>query len=75
MKIIDRETHLNMICEDRTHWIIFTDDPIMQKMFDAKNYEQVKKVGLGVEYKIPVNLVQFDKVRVPRKKINYEQSN
>jgi hypothetical protein len=68
MKIIDRETHLNMTCEDRTHWVIFTDDPVMQKMFDSKHYEQVKQVGLGIEYKVPVYLIQFDKVRVPRKR-------
>lgn len=55
----ERETHLNMISEDRSHWVVFTDDPVMIKLFESKGYARIKGVGLGFEYKLPADKLEF----------------
>ena len=55
----ERETHLNMISDDRSHWVVFTDDPIMIRLFDSKHYEKIRSVGLGFEYKIKTDKLEF----------------
>jgi stress-induced morphogen len=63
----ERETHLNMVSEDRSQWIVFTDDPIMIRLFDSKHYEKVKAEGLGFHYKIAVESITFNPIKLSRK--------
>lgn len=63
----ERETHLNMVSEDRSHWIVFTDDPIMIRLFEQKHYEKIRSVGLGFEYKIPAESISFKPIKLNRK--------
>ena len=69
----ERETHLNLISENRSHWIVFTDDPVMIRLFDSKGYEQIKSVGLGFQYKIPANLLQFKPLNKITRKLSEEE--
>ena len=63
----ERETHLNMVSEDRSQWIVFTDDPIMIRLFEQKHYEKTKAEGLGFHYKIPAESITFNPIKLSRK--------
>ena len=66
MKLTDKETHLNLTCDDRSQWQVFTDDPTMIKRFDSLGYERQKKVGEGFTYSIAADNIQF--VAMPKKR-------
>lgn len=56
----ERETHLNMTADDRGVWIVFADDPVMMRKFDAIA-EFVRFVGGGKEYRLRADQVSFRK--------------
>lgn len=47
----ERETHLSMTADDRSIWIVFSDDPVMMRRLDAIA-EFVRNVGEGKEYRL-----------------------
>lgn len=55
---VERETHLNMVADDRSVWIVFTDDPVMMRKFD-KIAELKRVVGAGKEYRLRAEQVSF----------------
>lgn len=69
----ERETHLNMTSEDRSHWVVFTDDPVMIKMFESKKYQKGKSVGLGFEFKIPSDKLEFKSLNKISRKFSDEE--
>ena len=66
MKLTEKETHLNLTCDDRSQWQVFTDDPTMIKRFDSLGYQRQKKVGEGYTYSIAADNIQF--VAMPKKR-------
>mgnify|MGYP001612907690 FL=1 len=52
----ERETHLNMMADDRSVWIVFTDDPVLMRKFDTIA-EFVEVVGGGKRYKLRTDQV------------------
>jgi hypothetical protein len=68
MKLTEKETHLNLTCDDRSQWQVFTDDPTMIKRFDSLGYQRQKKVGDGYTYSIAADIqfVAMPKKRKPR---------
>lgn len=56
----ERETHLNMAADDRSAWIVFTDDPVMMRKFDGIA-EFIKTIGGGKEYRLRTDQVSFRK--------------
>lgn len=52
----ERETHLNMTADDRSVWIVFTDDLVMMRRLDAIA-EFVRAVGSGKEYRLRADQV------------------
>ena len=55
----ERETHLNMVADDRTIWVCYTDDPVMAARLD-KIAEGVVK-GWGKEYTLRADQVVLRK--------------
>ena len=66
MKLTEKETHLNLTCDARSQWQVFTDDPTMIKRFDSLGYQRQKKVGEGYTYSIAADNIQF--VAMPKKR-------
>ena len=66
MKLTEKETHLNLTCDDRSQWQVFTDDPTMIKRFDSLGYQRQKQVGEGYTYSIAADNIQF--VAMPKKR-------
>ena len=66
MKLTEKETHLNLTCDDRSQWQVFTDDPTMIKRFDSLGYERMKRIGEGYTYSIAADNIQF--VAMPKKR-------
>ena len=61
----ERETHFNMVAEDRTTWYVFTDDPVwIRKMDKCPGATLIRETGEGKEYTLPANWLG---VRPPRK--------
>lgn len=56
----ERETHLNMTADDRSTWIVFTDDPVMMRKLDVVA-ESAKAVGAGKEYRLRADQVLIRK--------------
>lgn len=54
----ERETRLNMVADDRNVWIVFTDDPVMMRKFDAIT-EFKRAVGAGKEYRLRADQLSF----------------
>lgn len=69
----ERETHLNMVCEDRSTWIVFTDDPTMIRLFESKAYPKGKAIGLGFEFSIPANKLSFKTLNKTTRKLSVEE--
>jgi hypothetical protein len=55
------ETHLNMSAADRSLWHIGSDDPIMQRRFEAVGATLVRERGGWKEYTIPANQISLRK--------------
>lgn len=60
----ERETHLNMVANDRGTWHCYTDDPIMQQRLERLGITCAKqdKSG-GKHYVIPANQVTIRRKR------------
>lgn len=56
----ERETHLSMMADDRTVWVVFTDDPVMMRKFDAIA-EFMEVVGGGKRYKLRADQLSLRK--------------
>lgn len=56
----ERETCLSMAADDRSYWLVFTDDPVMMRKFDGIG-EFVRKAGQGKEYKLRADQLSFRK--------------
>lgn len=56
----ERETHLSMMADDRSVWVVFSDDPVMMRHFD-KVAEAIKVVGAGKQYKLRADQLSFRK--------------
>lgn len=55
----ERETMLNMPADDRSGWIVFSDDPVMMRKLEKANAEFVRNVGAGKEYRLKAEQVTF----------------
>ena len=60
----ERETHLSMAADDRSVWIVFSDDPVMMRRLDVIA-EVVRDVGAGKEYRLRADQVLLRLVRKP----------
>ena len=63
----ERETHINQTANDRSKWIIYTDDPVWINRLDKMlgNDEVTRTAnGIGFLYVVPVSYVR---VKPPRK--------
>jgi len=61
----ERETHLNLVADDRGMWHVFSDDPVMIRRLD-KIATATQIVGQGKQYKLQANQVILRKP--PRKR-------
>lgn len=52
----ERETHLNLIADDRSVWEVFSDDPVMMARLD-KIAEVAEVVGGGKRYRLRADQV------------------
>lgn len=57
----ERETMLNMPADDRSRWIVFSDDPVMMRRLENANAEFVRNVGAGKEYRLRADQVLIRK--------------
>lgn len=57
----ERETMLNMTADDRSGWIVFSDDPVMMRRLETANAEFVRNVGVGKEYRLKTEQVLIRK--------------
>jgi predicted DNA-binding WGR domain protein len=53
----ERETHLNMVAENRNVWEVTTDDPVMVQRFKRIGATFVKKQGELHYFTLPANQV------------------
>ena len=53
----ERETHLNMVADDREWWIVTTDDPVMAARFDK--VAEGAPMGWGKTYRLHASQVRF----------------
>ena len=49
----EQETHIYQNAANRSEWIIYTDDPMRIREYRKKKFEEIKTVGVGVEFKLP----------------------
>jgi len=61
----ERETNINMSGDDRSVWIVFTDDPIMARKFDRISTAEREGNG-GKYYRIPVGQISLRKPMKPK---------
>ena len=66
----ERETRISMTADDRSMWAIGTDDPVMQRRFEAVGATLVKARGEWREYTLPVNQISL---RNPSKPMSEER--
>jgi len=59
------ETHLNMSAADRSLWHIGSDDPIMQRRFEAIGATLVEVRGGWRQYTLPANQISPRNKRAP----------
>lgn len=57
----ERETMLNMAADDRSGWIVFSDDDVMMRRIESANAEFVRVVGAGKEYRLRADQVLIRK--------------
>ena len=70
LTLAEQETHLNMTADNRNEWVITTDDPIMQRRFEAIGAVLVRTVGQLREYTLPANQISL---RNPPKPMSEER--
>lgn len=69
LTLAETETHLNMTADDRSVWIVFSDDPVMMRRLDRIG-EFVRVVGAGKEYRLSATQVTL---RAKKKPLSDEQ--
>lgn len=57
----ERETMLNMPADDRSSWIVFSDDHVMMRRLEGANAEFIRNVGAGKEYRLKAEQVLIRK--------------
>ena len=55
----ERETHISMTADNRDEWQIFSDDPVMQRRFEAVGATLVKARGGAKFYTLPANQISL----------------
>jgi hypothetical protein len=56
----ERETHINMVADDRSVWAIFSDDPVMIRKLERVGAVLIRTVhGGGKHYTLPANQISF----------------
>ena len=60
----ERETHINMVADDRTQWEVFSDDEVMLRRLEAIGAECIGEVGEGRRYRLAASQVRFHKLPV-----------
>lgn len=66
----ERETHISMCADDRSTWTIGTDDPVMQRRFEAVGATLTCTRGEWREYTLPANQISL---RNPSKPMSEER--
>lgn len=66
----EQETHLNMTADDRGAWHVYSDDPVMQRRFEAVGATLVRTSadGIGKHYTLPASQITIRKARKPMSK-------
>ena len=59
----ERETHLSMNAADRSFWVVGSDDPVMQRRFEAVGATLTTQRGEWKEYTLSANHVSLRKPR------------
>lgn len=66
----EQETHIYQNAANHSEWIIYTDDPMRIKEYRKKNFEEIKTVGVGVEFKLPdTQLTTRKKTKISTKEV------
>ena len=55
----ERETCISMTADNRDEWQIFSDDPVMQRRFEAVGATLVKARGGAKFYTLPANQISL----------------
>lgn len=61
LTLAEMETHLNMTADNRDEWVITSDDPVMQRRFEAIGAKLTRTIGQMREYTIPANQISLRK--------------
>ena len=64
LRLDETETHLSQMADDRSRWIVYTDDPVWVARLNKINASLICKTDFGFEYEIPDSWV---KIKPPRK--------
>jgi len=67
---VERETYLSMNADDRSTWAIFSDDPVMQRRFEAIGATLIETRGGAKWYTLPANQISL---RNPPKPMSEER--
>lgn len=58
----ETETHFNMTADDRSVWVVYTDDPVWQRRLEGMGFEPVSQErGGGKTYRLPARCVTVRK--------------
>ena len=55
----ERETCISMSADDRSAWTIFSDDPVMQRRFEAVGATLTQERGGAKWYTLPANQISL----------------
>lgn len=64
----EQETLIYQNAEDRTKWIIYSDDKVRVREFRAKNLKELGPKGVGVEFELNDSSMTIRKQRVFKSK-------
>lgn len=53
----ERETHLNLVADDRNTWYVYSDDPVMQRRLEGIGATVVEDDGTGIHYTLRADQV------------------
>jgi len=57
----ERETHLNMVGDDHSTWVVFSDDPYWIRRFEKLGIAPTAQTGSGYEYTLTADQVLIRK--------------
>lgn len=57
----ERETHLNLVADDRNVWHVYSDDPVMQRRLASIGAVVEKEDGTGIHYTLRADQVLLRK--------------